>query len=96
MISRFSLLGDLSERFKVDVDTGRIITAMQLDREEKSVYYLTLVARDSSATEPRAAAANVTIRVKDVNDNTPKFAKPKYIVHIADSTAPGKHSTLLI
>lgn len=78
----------------MDADTGRITTAVQLDREQKSVYYLTLVARDSSATEPRAAAANVTIRVKDVNDNTPKFAKPKYTVHIPDATVPGKLSKI--
>ncbi|XP_059476479.1 cadherin-related tumor suppressor [Neocloeon triangulifer] len=86
---RFSLLGDLSERFVVDPGTGRITTAVQLDREDKSVYYLTLVARDSSATEPRAAAANVTIRVRDENDNSPKFAQPKYSVHVQDTTGPG-------
>jgi protocadherin Fat 4 len=84
-------LGDLSERFKVDSVTGRITTSVLLDREQKSVYHLTLVARDSSATEPRAAAANVTIRVRDENDNAPKFTQPKYTVHIPDSTAAGMY-----
>ncbi|XP_065342592.1 cadherin-related tumor suppressor [Cloeon dipterum] len=86
---RFSLLGDLSERFVVDPITGRITTAVQLDREEYSVYHLTLVARDSSVTDPKAAAAHVIIRVKDENDNSPKFAQSKYAVHVQDTTGPG-------
>ena len=87
---RFSLLGDQFERFLVDPTSGLITSAGPLDREERAEYHLTLVARDSSATEPRASAANVTVRVKDLNDNSPRFSSDRYTVHVPDTTAPGK------
>ncbi|KAF4520029.1 hypothetical protein B566_EDAN007177 [Ephemera danica] len=87
---RFSLLGDQAERFHVNPTTGLISSAAPLDREERAEYHLTLVARDSSATEPRAAAANVTVRVKDLNDNAPRFSSVRYTVHVPDTTGPGQ------
>lgn len=81
---RFSLLGEKSERFRVNSDTGLITTSISLDREETSVYHLTLVAQDSSATEPRASAANLTIFVADVNDNPPVFEASSFNVNVPD------------
>lgn len=81
---RFSLLGDKVERFSVNSNTGEIVTATELDREETAEYYLTLMAQDSSATEPRATAVNLTISIKDVNDNAPAFQQKTYNVNIPD------------
>lgn len=83
-------MGPLSERFRVDENTGLITTAVPLDREERDVYYLTLIAKDSSVTEPRSATANVTIFVMDENDNAPAFSEDKYNVNIPEKTQPGK------
>jgi hypothetical protein len=62
---------------------------VELDREEVQGYHLTLVAQDSSVTEPRASAVNLTITVLDENDNAPHFSSESYIVHVPDRTQPG-------
>lgn len=61
-----------------------------LDREQTRVYYLTVVARDCSATEPRATAVNLTIIVSDENDNSPQFQTSTYTVYIPDKILPGR------
>ncbi|XP_015435266.1 PREDICTED: cadherin-related tumor suppressor [Dufourea novaeangliae] len=86
---RYSLLGENSERFTADPDTGEVFTVVPLDREQTSVYHLTLVAQDSSPTEPRASAVNLTIFVTDVNDNAPRFSSPRYTAYVPGATKPG-------
>ncbi|KAJ8730776.1 hypothetical protein PYW08_002189 [Mythimna loreyi] len=86
---RYSLLGDKSERFQIDSATGVISTNATLDREDWDVYYLIIMAQDSSTTDPRTATANLTIIVDDENDNTPTFAHPVYEAHISDRTVKG-------
>ncbi|XP_072938698.1 cadherin-related tumor suppressor [Epargyreus clarus] len=86
---RYSLLGDKSERFQIDPVTGVIVTNATLDREEWDVYYLIVMAQDSSTTDPRTATANVTIIVEDENDNTPTFSQTEYEVYISERTVPG-------
>lgn len=66
-----------------------MITLVSLDREEASVYHLTLVAQDSSVTEPKASAVNLTILIKDLNDNAPHFSSQGYTAYIPDSTKSG-------
>lgn len=86
---RYSLLGDKSERFEIDSTTGMISTNSTLDREEWNVYYLIIMAQDSSTTDPRTATANLTIVVEDENDNTPTFAQPVYEAYISERTMMG-------
>lgn len=87
---RYSLLGEHSERFAVDADTGVVSLAAQLDREELAEYHLTLIAKDSSATDPRATAVNLTVTVLDENDNEPRFDETQYTVHVPAGTAAGE------
>jgi protocadherin Fat 4 len=87
---RFSLLGDKVERFHINHDTGEITTAVVLDREDTSVYHFTLMAQDSSTTEPRAAAVNFSITVQDMNDNTPSFEQATFTVNIPDRIKTGQ------
>lgn len=86
---RYSLLGDKSERFEIDSSTGVISTNATLDREEWNIYYLIIMAQDSSTTDPRTATANLTIVVEDENDNTPNFAQPVYEAYISERTVIG-------
>lgn len=88
-LNRYSLLGDKAERFFTDPDTGEVFTTVPLDREQTAVYHLTLVAQDSSPTEPRASAVNLTIFVMDVNDNAPRFSSPRYTAYVPGATKPG-------
>ncbi|XP_059046362.1 cadherin-related tumor suppressor [Achroia grisella] len=83
---RYSLFGDKSERFSIDSASGVISTNATLDREEWNIYYLIIMAQDSSTTDPRTATANLTIIVEDENDNTPTFAHSVYETHISERT----------
>lgn len=83
---RFSLLGENFDSFRIDHDTGVITTAVVLDRELTNVYYMTLMAQDSSTTEPRATAVNLTIVVSDINDNSPAFEHTSFSVTLPDQT----------
>lgn len=87
---RFSLLGEKVERFKIDADSGEITTAVVLDREDINVYYMTLMAQDSSSTEPRASAVNLTIVVADMNDNSPSFEHSTFNVNVPDRIKAGQ------
>ncbi|KAJ2950025.1 hypothetical protein O0L34_g11362 [Tuta absoluta] len=86
---RYTLLGDKSDRFDIDSATGVISTNSTLDREEWNIYYLIIMAQDSSTTDPRTATANLTIIVDDENDNTPTFAQPVYEAYISERTVVG-------
>lgn len=86
---RFSLLGENADNFHINPDTGEITTAVLLDRETISIIYLTLMAQDSSTTEPRASAVNLTIIVADVNDNSPTFKQREFNVHVPERLKRG-------
>ena len=92
----YSLVGEKSDRFQVDFSTGEILTNEKLDREETSIYHLIMVAQDSSPTEPHISVVNLTIIVKDVNDNPPKFSNYKLTAYIPDSTTRGKISVKIV
>lgn len=81
---RYSLLGEKMDRFHIDADTGEIATAVMLDREDVHIYRMTLMAQDSSPTEPRATAVNLTIVVADINDNSPTFEHSSFNVNVPD------------
>lgn len=87
---RYSLSGDNAEIFRVDPDTGVITTAAALDREQISIYSITLMAQDSSPTEPKATAVNLTIIVNDENDNSPTFKQSSFIINVPDRIKSGQ------
>ena len=73
--------------FRVDHDTGRLVTRLPLDREEKASYRAVVVARPSDIdvniadasfanSSSGTAVCNVDIVVDDVNDNRPRFQFP--------------------
>nr|CAD7427729.1 unnamed protein product [Timema monikensis] len=67
----FTLHGDGSELFSVEQPTGRVyLRAGTLDREEKTIYLLRVVARDKGNLN---SEVKLTIYVDDVNDNAPTF-----------------------
>lgn len=87
---RYSLLGNKQEKFEMDEDTGILRTSSNLDREENEVYYLTVVAQDSSLTEPKASVANLTVFARDINDNYPIFSISQSIIYVSDKTQSGQ------
>ena len=73
-----TLKSDLSKKvpFAVHPLTGVITVKNQIDREEKAIYYLNLIATDSDEAQALTGTASLTIIVKDENDNFPKWVFP--------------------
>uniref|UniRef100_T1KWL6 Cadherin domain-containing protein n=2 Tax=Tetranychus urticae TaxID=32264 RepID=T1KWL6_TETUR len=68
-------------KFKIDRDTGSIIVANKLDREETSSYNLLIQAVDNYeygfvTGESRRAFQQIIITISDVNDETPFISIP--------------------
>ncbi|XP_066258040.1 cadherin-23 isoform X2 [Euwallacea similis] len=80
--------GDL---FKIETDTGRVVTASVLDREAlgfgSGSYILQITATevDSHQKPPPYATTEVTVMITDVNDETPTFKSNMYECEIAEN-----------
>ena len=76
----------LYNRFVVDNTTG-VITKQRnvlLDREKRDEYVLTLMAKDGGGN---LQTVEVTVKLKDVNDNPPIFSQSSYIGFIKENTS---------
>ncbi|KAH9505207.1 hypothetical protein Btru_058950, partial [Bulinus truncatus] len=61
--------------FRIDLDSGTVYTQSVLDRETKDTYYITIAAEDGGQ---RKVTAQLSIKVTDVNDETPSFVTDDY------------------
>lgn len=78
-------------KFRIDRETGAIIVADKLDREQTSSFKLLVQAWDNydygfSTGESRKAFKTVTVVVADVNDETPVIVAPGPEAHCASVT----------
>ncbi|XP_051882334.1 protocadherin-16 [Pristis pectinata] len=71
--------------FSINRYHGIISLAAGLDFEQRTWYLLTVRSSDSK----HSTEANITVRVEDVNDNTPVFVQDLYQVSISEFTPPG-------
>ncbi|XP_040569949.1 protein dachsous [Lepeophtheirus salmonis] len=63
------------DKFKINENTGLIVTSGTLDREEKEFYEILVEATDGG-TPTRSSQTLVQINVTDVNDNSPSLIEP--------------------
>lgn len=71
--------------FVIDNNTGEIFTSTDLDREAVNVYVITVVATDSGLPA-LSSTAQVKIKVKDFNDNTPVITTTQ--IHTKENQKP--------
>lgn len=71
----------MKETFEINRETGEIITRKKLDREEKKVYEITVMATDGGG---KSGFVTVRVKVEDENDNPPVFLLREY-----KATIPG-------
>lgn len=98
-VLRYSLLYDqnLGELFLIDPDSGVIVTAEFLDREELPVYQLTVIAADLGSPS-LSALATLTVTVSDLNDNPPIIDFPSSenpVIEIHWNPASGTKTTTI-
>ena len=81
-----------AEMFQIDVTSGEILTARQLDREEHAQHTLVIIAMNSQPSGPSASVL-VHVSVDDVNDNAPTITYPtnrNNTVNISNSVKRGE------
>ncbi|XP_041116855.1 cadherin-23-like isoform X4 [Polyodon spathula] len=76
--------------FVINGSTGLVTSTVVLDRERTAEYYLRVVSRDAGQF-PRSSTSTLTIRVLDVNDETPTFIPSVYNVTLLESV-PRDHT----
>nr|XP_040028846.1 protocadherin alpha-7-like isoform X5 [Gasterosteus aculeatus aculeatus] len=65
-----------------------LVTKSPLDREKQSHYDLTITAKD--AGQPALSfEKTISVRVSDVNDNSPKFSLSPYTFYVPEANEPG-------
>ena len=75
------------EQFKIDEETGDMVTRRPLDREVRKLYEVPVAAFDAGG---KSGHAIVRIRVGDVNDNRPKFLLAEYRANIHANFSVGQ------
>uniref|UniRef100_A0A673FSM7 Protocadherin-15 n=1 Tax=Sinocyclocheilus rhinocerous TaxID=307959 RepID=A0A673FSM7_9TELE len=73
--------------FRISTD-GSIFTAVPLDREERAQYDLVVQASDG-AKDPRRTTVILSIKVLDMDDNSPAFSQPAYHVTLPENSPVG-------
>ena len=84
--------------FGVNPENGEMTTKRPLDREEKEVYHLRLIASNRGYRHVNTSV-NVTVTVVDQNDNAPTFVFPtdwNNTVHVPDGIAIGEVVTRVV
>uniref|UniRef100_A0A9J7XAC3 Protocadherin Fat 4 n=1 Tax=Cyprinus carpio carpio TaxID=630221 RepID=A0A9J7XAC3_CYPCA len=82
----------IQNKFRLDVVSGRLSTATELDREEESSYLLHIKATDAGMP-PLYSICKVNITLKDVNDNSPVFYPVQYFANIKENEPSGSFVT---
>ena len=76
----YSIEGN-SPQFALNSQTGVIITISRIDRDSLNTNPIVLQVRTSSSF------FSVHVRVEDINDNTPEFSSPVFLVDIFENAA---------
>ncbi|XP_064181978.1 protocadherin gamma-C5-like isoform X8 [Anguilla rostrata] len=65
-----------------------LVTGARLDREAQSEYNIDIIATDAGSPA-LSTKKTVSLRIIDVNDNSPVFSQPSYVVYVKENGAPG-------
>ncbi|XP_078067811.1 protocadherin-19 isoform X2 [Mustelus asterias] len=84
------LLGDVPFKLQEYESFYTILVDGQLDREQRDLYNLTILAKDGGSPSLQATKS-FTVRITDENDNPPLFSKPFYQVIVQENNTPGSH-----
>ncbi|XP_062598426.1 protein dachsous-like [Saccostrea cucullata] len=82
----YSLQGDSSNTFRINPTSGEITLQKALDYEQVVMYHLHVEASDQGKA-PRTSTLNLTIKVLNVNDNSPVFSASQYVFNVSESAA---------
>lgn len=80
----------IEDAFDMDRNTGSLVVARLLDREQQSEYRLEIRALDTTASNnPQSSAITVRVEIVDVNDNAPAWIEDPIVINVVENTAIG-------
>lgn len=82
----YSIPKEAQEYIRINPRTGIISTNSLLDREMNATLRFKVYATDSG-NRPRTGVAEISIIVKDINDNNPQFSKSKFVFYVSENSA---------
>lgn len=85
-VSYSIVYGDPKHNFAIDEFTGKITTASKIDREQNTIFTLTVIARIGLSY----GKTTVNVAILDLNDNKPTFSREKDDVKLAENAAVGQ------
>ncbi|NXD26704.1 PCD23 protein, partial [Spelaeornis formosus] len=81
------------EKFKMNSDSGELITAAPLDRENQEAFSIKGSSCRDLGSPSRSSTAQLYVTVLDENDHSPLFAKTQYEISVTEDLEEG--STIL-
>ncbi|XP_075606799.1 protocadherin-23 [Balearica regulorum gibbericeps] len=85
---RYEILpGTGYEKFRMNSDSGELVTTASLDREIQEVFSIKVLVRDSGKPS-LSSTATVICKVLDENDHSPTFLLPTSEIHIPENQQP--------
>uniref|UniRef100_A0A8C0JB59 Cadherin domain-containing protein n=1 Tax=Chelonoidis abingdonii TaxID=106734 RepID=A0A8C0JB59_CHEAB len=75
-------------RRKISKKSYSLVTEGALYRERLSEYNITITAQDLGSSS-LASAVTITVKISDINDNSPVFKEASYIIYIRENNGPG-------
>uniref|UniRef100_A0A4W6BPX2 Cadherin domain-containing protein n=1 Tax=Lates calcarifer TaxID=8187 RepID=A0A4W6BPX2_LATCA len=82
----------IQELFRLDAVSGRLSTAVELDREDQASYLLHIQAADAGSP-PLHSVGKVNITLRDINDNRPVFYPVQYFANVKENEPSGSYVT---
>uniref|UniRef100_A0AAX7VR02 Cadherin-10 n=1 Tax=Astatotilapia calliptera TaxID=8154 RepID=A0AAX7VR02_ASTCA len=87
---KYILTGDgAGTLFLIDEKSGDIHATKRLDREEKAMYTLNAKVLDRNTNAELEPDTEFNIKIHDINDNAPKFAKEIYFASVPEMSEVG-------
>uniref|UniRef100_A0A669B5Q7 Cadherin-10 n=1 Tax=Oreochromis niloticus TaxID=8128 RepID=A0A669B5Q7_ORENI len=87
---KYILTGDgAGTLFLIDEKSGDIHATKRLDREEKAMYTLHAKVLDRNTNAELEPDTEFNIKIHDINDNAPKFAKEIYFASVPEMSEVG-------
>ncbi|XP_066173789.1 LOW QUALITY PROTEIN: protocadherin-23 [Sylvia atricapilla] len=75
------------EKFKMNLESGELVTAASLDRETQEIFSIKVLVRDSG-TPSLSSTVTVICTVLDENDHSPMFLLPPSEIFIPENQQP--------